>query len=142
MSALSVTTAKQLFTRNPTLKLLCLAMAVSVWCLSATSRRVQVDLSLPLKVVDIPMGYALSSTPPTAITYTLSGPSILVDGALRSNTQLKLSMAGAATQGKTAFMHLESYLKLPEGITIIRISPAALELNLVPDYTPAGGQHP
>jgi hypothetical protein len=142
MSAMSATTVKQLFTRNPALKLLCLAVAISIWLLSATSRRVQVDLSLPLKVADIPAGYSLSSRPPAAVTYTLSGPSILIDGLLRSNPEVKLSMAGAATPGTTAFMHLESYLKLPEGVMVIRISPATLELSLEPGHKPAGGQHP
>jgi hypothetical protein len=141
MAVIRITTVKQLFTRNLTLKLLCLAVAVSVWCLSSTSRRTQVELSLPLKVGDIPPGYTLSSTPPAVITYTLTGPSFLIAGMLRSNTEVKLSMAGAVKPGTTVFMHLESHLKLPEGVTVIRISPAALELNLEPGHTPAGGLH-
>jgi hypothetical protein len=142
MAIISVTTVKDLFTRNPTLKLLCLGMAVSVWLLSSTSRRTQRDLTLPLKMTDIPAGYALSSMPPAVITYTLSGPSILIDGTLRSNTQVQLSMKGAVMPGRTVFMHLESYLKLPEGVAINRVSPASIELNLEPGHPPAGGQYP
>jgi hypothetical protein len=75
------------------------------------------------------------------ITYSLSGPSILIGSTLRSNTYVKLSLAGAATPGRTIFMNLESHLKLPEGIVVTRISPSALELNLEPQ-TSSGGIHP
>jgi hypothetical protein len=142
MSVIRATTVKQFFTHNLALKLLCLALAVSVWLLSSTGRKMQVELQLPLKVVDIPAGFVLNSPPPALITYTLSGPSILVNGALRSNQQLKLSMAGAAASGSTLFKNLDSHLKLPEGVTVTRISPAVLELHLEARHTPAGGQHP
>lgn len=142
MPATRLATVKQLVTRNLTLKLLCLAVAVCVWCLSSTNRRTEAERALPLKVTDVPAGFMLKPPPPAAITYTLSGPSILVDGALRTNPGVKLSLAGAARPGRTLFMHLESYLKLPDGVSVIRITPSALELNLEPEYPSAGGQHP
>lgn len=135
-------TVKQLVTRNLTLKLLCLAVAVSVWCLASTSRRARFDLSLPLTVADIPTGYVVTPSVPATVTFTVAGPSILINGTRRANTEVRLSLAGAVKPGRTVFMHLETHLKLPEGVTVIRISPAALELNLEPGYSPTGGQHP
>lgn len=133
---------KQFFTRNPVLKLLCLALALSVWLLSSSGRRIQVDVPLPVTLVDVPAGYAPHPAPPARISCTLSGPSILLDGALRSHPELKLSMAGAVAPGSTVFMHLESHLKLPEGISVVRISPATLEIHLTARQSPAGGLHP
>ena len=131
---------KAFFTRNALLKLLCLAMAISIWCLSSINRKAQIEFSIPLKVIGIPAGYVLSTPPPAVISYTLSGSPILINGILRSNTEVKLSMAGAVVPGKTIFLRLESYLKLPEGTAVTRISPAVLELNLESGHTPSGGQ--
>jgi len=142
MPELTTATVKDLFTRNVTLKLLCLAMAFMVWCLSSTGRATESVFTLPVRVSNVPSGYSLSSAPPAGITYTLSGPSLLIGGVARSNKEVTLSLTGAARPGRTVFMHFESFLKLPEGVSVRRISPAVIEVNLVPDQTPAGGQHP
>lgn len=136
MGSRAITTFKQFFTRNLMLKLLCLATAISVWCLSYISRVTCVDLSIPLKLCNIPAGFVPSSSPPAVIVYTLSGPSVMIDGARRTNTVVTLSMKGAARPGKTLFMNLESNLKLQEGIKVIRVSPATLEIKLEPEHSP------
>ena len=140
MSVTSVSTIKELCTRNLALKLLCLAVAASVWCLSSTSRRAQVEFSLPLRVTEIPAGYGLSLAPPSTISFTLSGPPIQINKVQHTTREVIVNMAGTVKPGKTVFMHLESHLKLPEGIEVIRVSPAELELNLESGKTPTGGQ--
>jgi len=130
---------KRLFTRNPGLKLLCLATALFVWCLSSVTRNTTVELAIPLKLVNIPTGFRPAGPLPAVIDYTLSGPPLLIDGARRSNPVVMLGMLGAARPGKTIFRNLDSNLKLPEGIKVLRISPAVLEIDLESDQ-PKGDQ--
>lgn len=125
-------TAYRFCMRNLTLKLLSLAVAVCIWSFTAISRETHYDLALPVELRNIPPGYRLAGPLPREIRFTLTGPSILIDGARRSNSSLILNMRGVAP-GRILFSHLESNLKLPDGINVTRISPALLELNLILD---------
>jgi len=125
---------KRFFTRNLNLKLLSVTVAVCIWSFTAMSRETRYDLALPVELRNIPPGYVLDGQPPLDVRFTLSGPSILIDGARRSNTALILNLRGAVP-GRTLFSHLESNLKLPEGVSVTRISPAAVEISLVRTQT-------
>lgn len=122
--------AKQFCTRNLTLRILSVGVALCIWSFTAISRETRYDLVLPVELRYTPPGYALDSQPPREIRFTLSGPSILIDGARRSNAVLILNLRGISS-GKTVFSHLETNLKLPEGVSVTRISPASIEINLV-----------
>ena len=130
--------AKRLCTRNLTLKLLCLAVAFSIWCLNSVSRKTEAELILPVKLHNIPSGYIPSAKPPAVIEFTISGPSVLVAGARRFNTVLNLSLDRAVRPGKTIFAHLDTKLRLPDDIKVVRISPASLEVTLIPDHLAQG----
>lgn len=123
-------TAKQFFKRNLALRILSLGVAICIWSFTAISREVRYDLVLPVELRNSPPGYELAVQPPREIRFTLSGPSILIDGVRRSNSVLILNLRGSSA-GKTIFSHLETNLKLPEGISVTRISPAAIEINLI-----------
>ena len=128
-ASMALETAKQFCTRNLSLRILSLGVAVCIWSFTAISREVRYDLVLPVELRNTPPGYALDIQPPREIRFTLSGPSILIDGARRSNAVLILNLRGISP-GRTIFSHLETNLKLPEGINVTRISPAAIEINL------------
>jgi len=122
-------TVKQFCTRNTSLRILSLAVAVCIWSFTAFSREVRFDLVLPVELRNIPPGYALDILPPREVRFTLSGPSLLLEGARRSNAVLILNLRGVSP-GRTIFSHLETNLKLPEGVDVTRISPASIEINL------------
>lgn len=126
--------AKQFCTRNLSLRILSLGVAVCIWSFTAISREIRYDLVLPVELRNTPPGYALALQPPREIRFTLSGPSILINGARRSNAVLILNLRGISS-GKTIFSHLETNLKLPEGISVTRISPASIEINLIREQT-------
>jgi len=133
-------TIRRSCTRNLTLKLLSLAVALCIWSFTAISRETHSELTLPVELRSIPPGYVAGGEPPREIHVTLSGPSLLIDGARRSNTKVILNLRGAVP-GKTLFSNLETYLKLPDGVRVTRISPATLEINLVRDQIrPQGDQ--
>lgn len=127
-------TAKQFCTRNPSLRILSLAVALCIWGVTAIPRETRHDLLLPVELRNIPPGYALASQSAGDIRFSLSGPSILIDGARRSNSVLILNLRGISS-GKTIFSHLETNLNLPEDIRVTRISPASIEINLIKKQT-------
>jgi hypothetical protein len=130
MATRAVEYVKQLCTRNLTLKLLSLAVALCIWSFTAISRETRYELTLPVELRNIPPGYEVGGQPPREIHFTLSGPSLLIDGARRANTTVILNLRGAVA-GKTHFSNLESYLKLPDDIRVTRTSPASVEIDLV-----------
>jgi hypothetical protein len=121
---------KHRFMRNASLKTLSLMLAVCIWSFTSLSRETSYELVLPVELRNIPPGYGVATPPQGAVHFTLAGSSILIDGARRSNSRLILGLRGAKP-GKTLFSHLETYLKLPEGIKVTRISPDALEIELI-----------
>lgn len=140
MPATPLGTFTRFCTRNLSLKLLSLAVAFCIWSFTAVSRESRYELALPVELRNIPAGYVISGHQPGEIHVTLSGPSLLIDGVRRSNATVILTLRGAAAPGKTLFSHLESYLKLPDGIKVIRISPATLEINLIREQIPSSPQ--
>jgi len=130
MSPPALHTLKRIGTRNLTLKLLSLAVAVCIWSFTAVSRESRYELTLPVELRNIPPGYVVNGQAPGEIHVILSGPSLLIDGARRANATVILNLR-SALPGRTLFSHLESYLKLPDGIKVTRISPASLEIDLV-----------
>lgn len=121
-------------TRNASLKILSLMLAVCIWSFTSLSRETRYELVLFVELRNTPPGYAVAPPLPGEMHFTLTGPSILIDGARRSNSRVILSLRGAKP-GKILFSHLETNLKLPEGIKVTRISPATLEINLIRQQT-------
>jgi hypothetical protein len=78
---------------------------------------------------NIPSGCTVAAPLTGEVHFTLTGQSILINGAQHANSRLILSLRGAKP-GKTLFSNLETYLKLPEGIKVTRISPATVEIEL------------
>jgi hypothetical protein len=125
---------KRLCARNLSLKLLSLMLAVCIWSFSSLSRETRYELVLPMELRNTPSGCTVATPPTGEVHFTLTGPSILIDGARRANSRLILSLRGAKP-GITLFSHLETNLKLPEGIKVTRISPATLEIELIREQT-------
>ncbi len=127
---------------NLTLKLLCLALAFSVWSLATAWKKSEAVLTLEPRLVNMPRGYSLGSPLPQKVSITLYGPPALIRAARRANRALVLDLAGAAAPGTTAYSHLETRLRLPEEIRVTRVSPALLELRLEAEHSPQGDRHP
>jgi hypothetical protein len=105
-------------------------LALCIWSFSSLSRETRYELVLPVELRNTPPGYTVAAPLPGEVHFIVTGPSILTEGARHANSRLILSLRGAKP-GKTLFSHLETNLKLPEGIKVTRISPATLEIELI-----------
>ena len=132
-----------LFKSNLAVKLLCLALAISVWGFIAASRECRRELVLPVEFSNIPPGYIPNTHNQTEVSFTLSGPAVRMRAAGKNNSKIVLDLRGAATPGKTLFTSLEKYLYLHESVQVIRTSPASLEIALSakPNYPSQGDQN-
>jgi hypothetical protein len=142
MAPITAHTIKNACTRYPTLKLLSLSLAFCIWVISSVSQKSELRLTLPVRIGATPRGYAATGPAIAAVDVTLTGPRHMLNRAKRSNQALSLDLENAVKPGTTTFMHLESYLNLPEGITVTRISPTALEIRLEAEHTPQGETRP
>lgn len=141
MDTIPGATVGRLPLKNPTLKLLCLCLAFSVWGLAAVSKPHESSLTLGLRLTNIPAGYTVVTPLPQEVRVTLHGPGAMLRAAKRANQAVVLDLAGAAAPGTTTFDHLETRLRLPEEIRVTRVSPGRLELRLEARQSPQGDRH-
>ncbi len=118
-----------LFRHNLTIKLLSIALAISVWGFTVISRESMHDLVLPVELQNIPSGYSPRNQNQGQVHFTITGPALLVKSAQESNSSLVLDLKNT-TAGKTQFNNLEKYLKLPQSVRVTRVSPATMEIEL------------
>lgn len=136
MTPLTANSVQRTYLRNLTLKLLSLALAFCVWSLATVSHHATVKISVPVRVSNIPPGFAIAGPLPAQVDITMEGPRNLVAMAKRTSRMVTLDLAGAASPGTTLFSHLESQLSLPEGIRVLRTSPASLDIRLEAEHSP------
>jgi hypothetical protein len=136
-------TAASLFKSNLAVKLLSLALAISVWGFTALSRESRQELILPVEVLNSPSGYVPNRQYQGEIAFTLSGPAVWLRSAKQNNRKISLNLNGAAAPGKTLFSNLEKNLNLHQSVRVIRTSPASLEIELIgkPENKNQGEQH-
>ncbi len=132
--------ARSFFNRNLPLKLLSLALALCVWAILTVTGDISTRFVIPLRFKNIPPGYAIGGVPPSALDITVEGPPPRIHGARSLNPAVVLDLAGAAKPGATAFTHLETYLTLPRGVTVTRVSPSYIEICLEAEHSSSGDQ--
>lgn len=119
------------FKTNLALKLLSLALALSVWGFTAVSRESRQELALPVELVNIPSGCVPNMQQQGVVTFTLSGPAVWLRSAGKNNNRITLNLNTAAVPGKTVFSNLDKQLKLHESVRVTRTTPASLEIELL-----------
>ena len=142
MAPVTVNSKTKTSIRNPALKLLSLALALCIWVISSVSQQSEIRLTLPVRFSAIPRGYTATGPAIAAVEVTLTGTRNMLNRAKRSNRALTLDLESATRPGTTTFMRLESYLDLPQGVTVARVSPSSLEIRLEAEHTPQGVTRP
>lgn len=119
---------------NWDLKLLSLVLAVFVWYGVTGGRTAEVQLTAPVELVAIPPGLSVAGPVPSKVAITVSGPHILLLKLRSERIIISLDARGAG-EGTILFTGLDQRLKLPPGVTVTRIYPAAIEVSLAPSAT-------
>lgn len=120
--------------KNWDLQLLSLVLAVIVWCGVTGGRTAEVELTVPLELGAFPPGLSAVGRVPSEAAVTVSGPTILLLKLRSEKIIIPLDARGAG-EGSILFTGLDKRLKLPRGVTVTRIYPAAVEVRLAPSST-------
>lgn len=120
---------RELVTHNLGLKALSLIMAVVIWFFVDVGKEMEISMAVPVRFESIPAGLFVAGAPPPPINVRLKGPKVALMKVRAERTILLLDLKGAG-EGTTGFPGLESKIRLPEGVRITRITPAALEVRL------------
>ncbi len=120
----------RLLVNNLSLKLLALLLAVSLWLLATGAKDSERDLSIPLALRNLPAGLSVAGPLPDTVEVTVSGPRIRLLGLRSEELSLSLDLRNLR-EGTVTFSGMEKRLRIPPGITVMRIYPAVIDVKLV-----------
>lgn len=120
----------QALVNNLSLKLLSLLLAVALWVLATGAKDSERDLSIPLSIRNLPAGLSVDSPLPGTVDVTVAGPKIRLLGLQSEGMSLSLDLSNLH-EGTVSFSGMEKRLRIPPGITIMRLYPSVIDVKLV-----------
>jgi hypothetical protein len=121
---------RQSLTGNLPIKLLALALAVALWLMASEAKQGEMDLSIPVAIRNMPAGLTVQNRIPPEIRVTVVGPRFSLQRVHPEQTPLPLDMTGVG-EGTVTFSAMDKRLRLPQGISVLRVYPSDIELKLV-----------
>lgn len=118
------------FGRHKMLKLLSLLLAVALWFAVGGEERIETTLSVPLEIVNLDPQLMITSEVPSGLQLRLAGPRSLIRALTQSRLVHSVDLAGAKP-GRLSIPFGPASFTLPRGVTILRVHPNPLSLNLV-----------
>jgi len=121
---------RQLVTYNLALKLLSLAIAVSIWSfVNFGERDTEETLRAPLELRNIPAHLMITSPRIDFVDLRVSGPRALLGRIDRDRLAISFELSGVRP-GPAVFRVDADLLNLPRGVKVVRITPAQVTLEL------------
>ncbi|MHC1697435.1 MAG: CdaR family protein [Geobacteraceae bacterium] len=120
----------RMLVNNLSLKLLALLLAVSLWLLATGAKDSERDFSIPLTLRNLPAGLAVADPLPETVEVTVSGPKIRLLGLRAEAMSLALDLRNLR-EGTVTFSGMEKRLRIPPGITVMRLYPSVIDVKLV-----------
>jgi hypothetical protein len=118
---------RALCAENFRLKALSLLFAAVLGIFVALETKDAVEIPLQVKLINIPPGLALKEQTVQTPSVRVAGARILLIKQQLTGVAVVLDLAGAVA-GKTAYSSLDGYVRLTDGLTLLRVSPAVVEL--------------
>jgi YbbR domain-containing protein len=120
---------RRLASHNLGLKAVALAMAVAAWWFVAGESKVMVGITIPLEIRNVPKGLTMTNKPERQVEVRLAGPSSLLSGIRPTEISAGVDLT-SAREGRQSFTMDDRAVKVPPGIKVQRIFPAAVEVVL------------
>ncbi len=118
--------------KNLPLKALSVILAIFLWFLISRGQggeSMEISLGVPLELHNIPPDMEVIKGPVERVDVRLSGPRRVVSRTSKLGIFIPLDLKGAA-EGKTTFELFTSDIKVPERITVTRVSPSSVDVVL------------
>jgi YbbR domain-containing protein len=117
--------------RHLGLKVLSIALAFAIWLTVGDQRAVERTMRVPLEYHNLPVRLELMSSPPELVEVRLRGPSGTI-GQLQPGDVVAVLDLTAARTGTRLFHLLADEVRVPYGVSVAQVSPAALPLTFEP----------
>lgn len=116
-------------THNLRLKLLALGIALVMWIFVVGQDRVEMTVEVPVEITGIPSDMVIADEVVNKVYARISGPGTLVRRAAAERMVQRIDLAGMGL-GEHVFQIVPEALRLPAGVSVIRVSPARFNLIL------------
>ncbi len=113
--------------RNWLLKLLSLAIGASLWYFVVGEDRVDLIVSMPLEIRNLPTNLVIANQYKKDIEVALSGPRRLIQEMRQQNISLPIDLS-KAEPGAMVIQNEAKSIPLPQGISVQRVQPATITL--------------
>jgi YbbR domain-containing protein len=122
---------KRIFVDDWWLKVLSLALAYALWAIVTQAPPVEIGMSVPLELRNLPRGLQVEGEIPTRIHLHLRGPQERMRGLEPEEVGVAVDMSWATPGNHTLRLEV-SHVELPPGIEVVRIIPEEVRLELAP----------
>ncbi|MEA3386110.1 MAG: CdaR family protein [Thermodesulfobacteriota bacterium] len=119
------------FRKDWVLKLLSLGFALLLWFFVVGEQKAEVNVSIPLELVNIPAGLVIANDIPSNIDAKVYGPRGMIRAAAAKGI-LRVIDLKDATSGKINVHILPNSLSLPGAVRVLSIQPSDIEIVLEP----------
>jgi len=114
-------------TRNWELKLLALALAISLWVFVVSAEKAEMVVSVPLELHSLPSGLEVVKERPENVEVQVTG--LRANLARLGNERLRARLSLAGVQPGDVVLRIgPEQLELPRGVTATRINPATVRV--------------
>jgi YbbR domain-containing protein len=120
--------------RNRGLKLLALALALTLWFAVGSEERTETTLSLSLELAHLPPHMAITSEVPPALQVRIMGPASVVRKLTQTRLAHTLDLSGLK-RGRHTFSLGPKSFNFPRGVVVTRVQPNPLIITLTPTIT-------
>ncbi|UCG37855.1 MAG: hypothetical protein JSV00_06530 [bacterium] len=118
--------------KNLPLKIFSVILAVFLWAVVSRGRGgelMEISLGIPVELHNLPPDMEVIEMPVERVDVRLSGPRRVVSRVSQLGVTIPLDLMGAA-EGETTFEVFTSDIKVPEKVTVTRVSPSSITVVL------------
>jgi YbbR domain-containing protein len=117
--------------RHLGLKVLSIALAGAIWLTVGDQRAIERTMRVPLEYHNMPSNLELVESPPDTVEVRLRGPSGAIGRLMPGEVVAVLDLT-AARPGSRLFHLLADEVRVPYGVAVSQVNPAAVSLNFEP----------
>jgi YbbR domain-containing protein len=119
----------KIITKNPTLKVISLILAMILWLFVKSKSEGDVGLVVPLEFVHCPSNLIVTAVSEDAITVRIVGPLSQLERLSTKEGRARIDLSGAR-QGTNTFDIIPDNFNIPKALKITQISPASVNIEL------------
>jgi YbbR domain-containing protein len=120
---------RDIFRSDWFLKFISLIFAVLLWFLVGGEEMVQVTISVPLEITNVPVDLVIANDVPPALAVKVYGPRSLINNATKQRISKVIDLRGSHA-GRVTIDITPSRLSLPAGVTAMKVDPASVTIVL------------